>query len=352
MTSLLTIDGSHGEGGGQILRAALCLSAITGRPIRIENIRAGRRNPGLAAQHLTAVRAVAAIVEASVMGDTLGAMTLSFTPRSPVRTGEYTFDVAEARAGGSAGAVTLVLQTVMLPLALARGESVLSVRGGTHVAWSPSFDYAKDVWLPALARFGVQADLSLERWGWYPVGLGEVRARITGHAEGFSPLALEIPGPLAVVNGRAVAANLPAHIPQRMADRARALLAAEGIESRIQPLRVTAACAGAGIFLTASYENVRAGFAALGERGKPAEQVAEEAVAELLSHHANGAAVDPRLGDQLVLPAALTAGESRYTVSEVTGHLRTMAWLVEKFDIARVDIADGTVRVVRQNGSI
>jgi RNA 3'-terminal phosphate cyclase (ATP) len=143
----LLIDGSHGEGGGQILRTALSLSAITGRPFRIERIRANRRNPGLAAQHLTAVRAAAALCSAHTVGDTLASQELDFIPAAPVSAGDYTFDVALAREGGSAGAVSLVLQTVLLPLALASGRSSVTVRGGTHLPQRPSVDYLCDIWL-------------------------------------------------------------------------------------------------------------------------------------------------------------------------------------------------------------
>jgi RNA 3'-terminal phosphate cyclase (ATP) len=134
------IDGAHGEGGGQILRTELSLSAITGRPLRIEHIRAARRNAGLAAQHLTAVRAAAALCGAQLSGDTLGSTCLEFAPEAPVVAGNYVFDVSLAREGGSAGAVMLVLQTVLLPLALAAGDSRVELHGGTHMAWSPPFD--------------------------------------------------------------------------------------------------------------------------------------------------------------------------------------------------------------------
>ena len=188
MTDFLIIDGSHGEGGGQILRSTLSLSVITGRPVRIENIRANRKKPGLAAQHLTSVRAAAMLCDAEVKGAELGSQTLQFIPRKPVRAGDYFLDVAQAREGGSAGSVMLVLQTLLLPLALAEGDSTVILRGGTHVDMSPSYDYVHDVWLPTLARMGVRAELSLVRSGWFPVGRGEVRLRIAGTAE-LRPLA-------------------------------------------------------------------------------------------------------------------------------------------------------------------
>jgi RNA 3'-terminal phosphate cyclase (ATP) len=149
-TNWIIIDGAHGEGGGQILRTALSLSAITHRPFRIERIRALRRNPGLAAQHLTAVRSAAALCSAQLHGETLGSSSLAFATTATAEAGDYFFDVGLGREGGSAGAVTLVVQTILLPLAFATGDSRVELRGGTHMAWSPPFEYVRDVWLPSL----------------------------------------------------------------------------------------------------------------------------------------------------------------------------------------------------------
>ena len=347
MPAKLVIDGSYGEGGGQILRSALALATISGRAVQIVKIRAGRKNPGLAAQHLTGVRAVAQVCGARVTGDQLGSQTLVFVPRKAPQAGAYVFDVAEGREGGSAGATTLVLQAVLLPLALAGGDSSVVIRGGTHVAWSPPFDYARDVWLPALRRVGIEADLELAAWGWYPVGQGELRVTIQGLGGGqrLSPLTLVERGALRRVWGRAVAANLPAHIPQRMTDRARSLLAEAGVEVRIEPLRVRAACAGAGIFLNGDYEHVCAGFNALGEKGKSSEVVADEAVKALLAQRDSGAALDEHLADQVVLPLALAGGVSRFSVERVSRHLTTNAWVVEQFGVARVLIEGRQVTI-------
>ncbi|EGW23368.1 RNA 3'-terminal phosphate cyclase [Methylobacter tundripaludum] len=344
MTDKLIIDGSHGEGGGQILRSALSLSAITGRPVRIEKLRANRKKPGLAAQHLTSVRAAAMLCDAEVKGAELGSQTLQFIPRKPVRAGDYFLDVAHAREGGSAGAVMLVLQTLLPPLALATGVSNVMLRGGTHVDMSPSYDYVHDVWLPTLARMGVRAELSLMRSGWYPVGRGEVKLRIEG-AEKLLPLRLEHRGPLRAVTGRALVANLPAHICERMAAHARYLLEQAGMAAKIETVVMKAACPGAGLYLTAHYENSLAGFGAQGKRGKPAEQVAEEACFALLQHYRSGAALEQHLADQLILPTALCRGESVFGVERISPHLVTNAWVVERFGLARIDIvpaADGT----------
>lgn len=344
MTDFLIIDGAHGEGGGQILRSTLSLSAITGRPVRIDNLRANRQKPGLAAQHLTSVRAAAMLCDADMKGAELGSQSLQFIPRRPVRAGDYFLDVAQAREGGSAGAVMLVLQTLLMPLALAEGESAVILRGGTHVNMSPSYDYVHDVWLPTLARMGVHAELSLVRSGWYPAGRGEVKLRIKGSGK-LVPLRVEQRGPLRAVTGRALAANLPAHVGERMASHARDLLEQAGIEAKIEAVVMNAACPGAGLYLTAHYQNSLAGFSGQGKRGKPAEQVAEEACSALLHHYRSGAALEQHLADQLVLPAALCAGESIFGVEHISPHLVTNAWVVERFGLARINIdpaADGT----------
>ncbi len=337
MADLLEIDGSYGEGGGQILRTSLSLAAITGRRIRIHDLRSKRRTPGLAAQHLTAVRAVAALCQAETRGDELGSQDLDFAPQTPVQSGSYVFDVAQAREGGSAGSTNLVLQAILLPLALATGESHVLLRGGTHLPLSPPFDYIRDVWLPALSRFGISASATLDSWGWFPVGRGQIRVQIAGSpvtGQALTPLYLIERGHLRRVAGRAVAANLPAHIPQRMCDRATALLEPLGTEIAIRAERVTAACPGAALFLVAEYENIACGFTVLGAIGKRSEEVAEEASSQLLAHWASGAALDLHLGDQILLPASFCAGPSVFSVEKVTTHLQTNAWVIEQFGLA------------------
>ena len=338
--SVLVVDGSYGEGGGQILRTAVGLAAIAGRSTRIEQVRASRPKPGLGAQHLTAVRAVAAVCGADLSGDSLGSPILEFKPRHRPRSADYEFDVAEAREGGSAGAATLVLQAVLPPLLRADGDSTVTVRGGTHMAWCPPFDYLQDVWLATVARMGADIEIELRRSGWFPVGQGEIHARVRpGHSATLRPLQLVERGELRLVSGRAIAADLPSHIAQRMADRASARLRAAGLSTNIAPECLRAACPGAGIFLTAEYEGVRCGFNALGRLGKPAEAVADEAVEALLRHHSSPAVVDEHLSDQLLVPYALADGISTLVVDAVSPHLQTNAWVIEQFRLARVEMA-------------
>ena len=210
---------------------------------------------------------------------------------------------------------------------------------------SPPFDYLRDVWLKTLARMGVEADIALEAWGWYPIGRGRIRAAISGRVRSVSPIELRERGALRAIHGRAVAANLPDHIPARMRERTRSLLSHLPCDLDLRTESVQAACPGAGIFLTAIYENCLAGFSAIGRRGRSSEEVAEEAALGLISHYAAQAAFDSHLGDQLLAPAALANGRSAFTVHRVTRHLWTNAWVIQQFGLAEITIEerdDGT----------
>jgi len=336
----IVIDGSHGEGGGQILRTSLALSAILQRPLTVERIRAGRRKPGLAAQHLTAIRAAQQVCAAEVVGATLGSNALVFRPTAPPIVGDYRFDVAEAREGGSAGAATLVLQTIALPAVFAPGMSRFRILGGTHVPWSPCFEYVSEVWLPLLTRLGIEMTAELTRPGFLPLGGGEIGAIINGlgmQAQGaLNSLEITERGALKAVRGTAVAANLPIHIPQRMADRARGLLSGTAARIDIQVKQLRAASAGAQLILIAEFENINAGFSVMGRRGRTSEAVADDAVAALQAHVRRGAALDSHLADQALLPLAFARGSSAFTCPAATPHLETNAWVIEQFGIGLV----------------
>jgi RNA 3'-terminal phosphate cyclase (ATP) len=336
---MIVINGSYGEGGGQVLRTSLTLSALLGEPMRIENIRAKRRKPGLQAQHLTGVWAIAEICDAELKSADLGSLTLTFKPQSPPRAGEYSFDVAEARKGGSAGATSLVFQTLLLPLAFAPGQSRLTIRGGTHVAWSPPFHYLKHVYLPILARMGLEARVEIEKWGWYPIGRGEMTATIRGRKESrLSGLDLVERGELKRLWGISATSNLASHIGQRQKKRAVGTLRKHGFDPRIEIVDAPSPGQGTVVLLVAEYENAVAGFSSLGERGKPAEKVAEEACREFITYHQSGACLDKHLADQLILPLTLASGPSAFTTCEITQHLLTNVWVVEQFLDVRFEI--------------
>ena len=337
---MITIDGSSGEGGGQVLRTSLALSAITGQPVCVEHIRAGRRKPGLQPQHLTGVLAAAKVCNATVEGAKLNSQTLTFCPQSAPQAGHYVFDVAQAAKGGSAGAVSLVLQTVLLPLALAEGTSHLTLLGGTHVAWSPPYDYVKRVFLPTLARMGIQAKIHIEKWGWYPLGGGVVEATVRGLGGEVPLVGLDLHqrGTLGRVRGLSASSNLPKHIRTRQEGAALQTLRANGVNARVDLLDAPSKGQGTVVFLWAEFENAIAGFTSLGERGKPAEQVAEEAANDLLAYLHSDAALDRYLADQLLLPMALAGGPSRFTTQAVTRHLLTNAWVANQFLPGRVRV--------------
>lgn len=354
---MLEIDASQGEGGGQVVRTALALATLTGQRVRLYNIRGRRKNPGLAPQHLAGVKALARICQAQVRGAALHSGVLVFEPQAPPQAGEYVFDVAEAAKGGSAGAVTLLLQTVWWPLALAGGPSTLTLRGGTHVAWSPPFHYLAKVFAPLVAELGWPAHLELNRWGFYPVGNGEIQVRIQPVLNP-QPLVITTNAALGRIQGVAVAAELTAAIAQRLAGRATNGLKAAGLQAQIQSVRERAASPGAGVWLWASDANsiARAGFGALGSKGKPSELVADEAVAALVAHHRTGAAIDPHLADQLLLPLALTPGVSTFTTSALTQHLLTNAEIIQLFLPVEIEITGelegvGQVRVQAASGA-
>jgi RNA 3'-terminal phosphate cyclase (ATP) len=333
------IDGSFGEGGGQVLRTSLALSCVLGKPFVITNIRAARNRPGLRPQHLTAVRAAASISHAAVQGARLASKTVDFHPRD-LADGTYHFDVAEE--SGSAGSAALVLQTVLLPLSFPGRPSTVTVTGGTHVPWSPSFHYLNDIVAPLLGRIGVRAEFTIASWGWYPRGGGTLSVRIAPSPE-RAPLCLPDRGKLLCISGISAASNLPGHIARRQRDRACAVLGRSGKDAQIEVLSAPSAGKGSFLFLRADYENLSAGFGSLGAVGKRAEEVADEACGELLSHHAARGALDPHLADQVVPWLAFCRGTSEITTSRITRHLLTNLWVLRQFlDIAvEVDGGEG-----------
>ena len=338
---MLVMDGSQGEGGGQILRTCLSLSALTGRPFRLENIRAGRSKPGLRPQHLTAVRAVAVLCQAELVGADLNSTVLEFRPQSSPQAGEYNFDVSDAAEGGSAGAVTLIFQALLWPLLFAAGPSYLTLRGGTQVPFSPPYHYLAEVVRPAYAHLGASFATELKGWGWYPAGGGEITAVIEPalclQAASFARESVER------VEGMAAVTNLPAHIPHRLARRAGNLLTQAGYSHQIEALRERSAGPGAGIVLWLP----NAGFTSLGRPGLPAEKVAETAVAELLAFLDNGAAVDRHLADQLLLPLALSQGSAILTTDQLTQHISTSADLLRQWLDATITITGGADQPVQ-----
>jgi RNA 3'-terminal phosphate cyclase (ATP) len=312
---MMDIDADRGEGGGQVLRAALALSAVRGAPVRLLGIRARRRSPGLQAQHITAVSALARICGAEVSGMSPGSQALTFTPGA-LRSGEYRFDI------GTAGSIALVLQAILVPLALATGRSRVILTGGTHVPWSPSIDFVRDVLLPQLTHVGIAARLDVVRWGFYPKGGGCVVVDVIGGAV-LSPLTVVHRPEAPIVGGLSAGAGRSRQAVERQSRRAADRLRDAGYEAAIETREVAALDPGRFVFLTVQSGSHRAGFSGLGNRDAKPEAVADAAVDALLEHLRTDAACDPFLADQLVVPLALATGTSRITTSRVTAHLLT-----------------------------
>lgn len=321
----VVLDGSRGEGGGQILRTALTLSLLTGRPFRMVKIRANRDKPGLRPQHQTAVETAAALAAARVTGGGVGARDLTFMPAA-YTAHDVSIDI------GTAGSTGLVLQTLHLALALrSEQQTRLTLTGGTFNPKAPAFPFLDLTWRAYMKAFGLPLALKMTAAGFYPRGGGHIEALIEpGNSRPYFQIDR---GPLAMVRGVAGVANLPDSIAGRMRDHAIKRLAQHGLEAEIDLVRWPSPGQGAAIYLTAEHDGtIPATFVGLGERGKPSEAVADDAVTELLAfEEIEHAAVDPHAADQILLPLAFAPGHSEFTVSEVTEHLRTNADTIRAF---------------------
>ncbi|WP_020473747.1 RNA 3'-terminal phosphate cyclase [Zavarzinella formosa] len=339
---MLVIDGSQGEGGGQILRTSLAMSLLTKTPIQIHKIRANRTpKPGLQAQHLTCVRAAAEIGNARVDGDRLGSSHLSFIPGEIVG-GTYRFPIR------TAGATSLVLHTVYLPLALGtKAASRVVIEGGTHVINAPSYHFLERTWAKAMSLTGLSITLQMHRPGFYPRGGGEIEAEIRP-VERLSPINLTEPVKHTCAEVVGAVAGLDPDIGKRLGRKAAVLLRDLGLEA--EPT-VEEWSGGPSCVMMATLTNgpIPALVCGLGSRGKPADAVSTEAIDELKPHLLSQAPVDPHTADQLLLPLAFADGESVFRVSEVTQHLLTNAIVIHLFNKATIEIdgEEGSPGVVR-----
>lgn len=317
---MIEIDGSFGEGGGQILRTSLTLSALTNKPFLIYNIRANRPKPGLQRQHLTAVKVVKTLTNAETKGDELNSTKLEFKPRGIVESGDFFFDIS------TAGSITLIIQTI-LPLMLNR-KIKIRIRGGTDVPKSPSIDYIRFTFLDILRRISITAKVELLRRGHYPEGGGEVViSDVKGDPHEFN---LTDPGKLLKIEGISHVSNLPDHIAKRQADSAKKILQKLGVPVNISlDIRTHERSKGTGIFLNAISEKSCLGSDSLGEIGKRAEVVGEEAANQLLEDLETKASVDRHMSDMLMLYAGLFKGE--YTGAQLTLHAKTNLEVIKKF---------------------
>jgi RNA 3'-terminal phosphate cyclase (ATP) len=318
---MLTIDGSQGEGGGQILRTSLALSLVTGQPFRMERIRAKRQKPGLLKQHLTAVEAAKTVGCAEVEGAALNSQTLEFRP-GPVTPGNYRFAV------GTAGSATLVLQTVLPALLTASDHSTLTLEGGTHNPMAPAFDFLAECFMPLIHRMGPSVELELRRHGFYPAGGGRFHARIES-VKKLSRLDLLERGPVRSRQARMLVSKLPEHVGQRELAVVRDELKWRAEECAVEAVQYPVG-PGNAVVLVIQTEHVAEVFTGFGERGRPAEEVARSAVEAAKAWLQADVPVDEHLADQLLIPLALAGGGS-FRTTKPSLHTTTNAEVIQRF---------------------
>lgn len=335
MSDIVNIDGSQGEGGGQILRTALALSMALGRPFRIQRIRAGRDKPGLMRQHLTCITAAQAICSAEVRGVEAGSQELEFRP-SPVRPGSYHFAV------GTAGSTTLVLQAILPPLLAAGGPSRIAVEGGTHNRGAPPYDFFERALAPLLSRMGPAISTRLERHGFYPAGGGRITVDITP-AQRLAPLDLPARGEVRAHSARILLSKLPLAIADRELQTIHNILGWP-VDRTAIVYPESARGPGNAVMLEIQSEHATEVFSCPGELGKSAERVAEEAAREARDYLASTAAVGPHLADQLMVPISL-AGRGAFSTGPLTRHTTTNAQVIALFT-GRQFKFEGTRRVM------
>ena len=324
---MIEIDGSAGEGGGQILRTALALSMCTGRAFRLSSIRARRPKPGLMRQHLTCVLAAQAVSGARVQGAELGSQSLVFMP-GPVRSGDYDFNV------GSAGSCTLVLQTVWPALMLAPTTSRVRLRGGTHNPMAPPFHFLERSYAPLLRRLGAEAELKLLRLGFYPAGGGEIEADIHPAADLLQPFDLTERGPALDAYAECLAPALPRAVAQRELETLGQSLGWSADMLRTPRVRQNEG-PGNALMVTLRHEYLTEVFTQFGEKGISAEAVAQRLAQEVQAYQANAGALGSHLADQWALPLALSVWQrqrpAQFTCTELTEHARTQFQMIERF---------------------
>jgi RNA 3'-terminal phosphate cyclase (ATP) len=331
---MIRIDGSLGEGGGQILRTALSLSLITGKEFLIEDIRARRSKPGLRPQHLKSVEAAKLIGKADVEGDSLGSLSLKFSPKG-IFPGRFKFDIA------TAGSTSLVFQTIYLPLSFASVSSSISITGGTHVPWSPSFEYLNAHWINFLTQMGFKIDLKLDQAGFYPEGHGRIQA-IVKPVNTISPLNLTDRGQLIQIRGISAVANLDRRIAERQRNRVIKRLGEHYFLNDIRITQLPSKFKGTFLLLIAEFENTQACYFSLGKLGKPAEQVADEVVDNIESFLSSQATVDQFLADQLILPLSFARGVSQFLTPVITNHIITNVSIIATFLPVKINIEGNT----------
>ena len=327
---MITIDGSKGEGGGQVLRYAAGLSLITGEPFTIENIRGGRKKPGMMRQHVTALEAACAIGNAKASGLAVGADTLTFRPGS-VTPGEYHFAV------GTAGSTGMVLQAILGPLMLADGPSQVVIEGGTHASFAPPFEFTAKTLLPLLSKMGPKVSATLERHGFYPRGGGRIVVEF--EPEGLRPVDFVDRGKLLATSAEALVAGVPFDIADRELKTAGKVLSTWP-EDAFGPVQLPADHGpGNALLLTAEFEHVTEVVSGIGQLGLSAERIGKTTAKRMAGYLASGAFAGPYLQDQLLLPFALARGGA-FTTVKISEHSRTAMELIERFTGTRFAVSE------------
>ncbi len=316
---MIPIDGSQGEGGGQIIRTAIGLSAVTGKPVKIFNIRKGRQNPGLQAQHLAGIRAVAEICSGELKGASLKSTEVEFIP-GKIKSGSYKFDV------GTAGAVTLVLQSLMIPAIHAEKEICFEIKGGTHVAWSPTTGYFRHVFSEFLEKMGIKTESETLRYGYFPRGGGEIKIKI--HPGKLKPLNILERGKLVETEAWSNANQnlVSSKVAERQLQVAEKIIPLKGKTKYVDSFSI-----GSSITIASKFENCILGSSALGERNKSAEKVGEEAALLLKKQIDSVATLDEWMSDQILPFLALARSKSEFIAPELTKHAETNMWVIKKF---------------------
>lgn len=318
---MITIDGSEGEGGGQVLRYAAALSLLTGEPFTIANIRGGRAKPGLMRQHVTSIEAACLIGGAECSGLAVGSQEITFLPGS-VTPGDYHFAV------GTAGSTSLVLQTVLMPLLLADGPSRLVIEGGTHAMAAPPFEFIEKTLTPVINRMGPTITARLDRHGFFPRGGGRIEINITPSP--LRPIECVERGALKRRQVTAILAGIPFEIGERELNAARKVLAEWPDEAFTPRLLRAEHGPGNALLIEAEFEHVTEVMSAFGKLGVPAERLATTAARRMAGYLASDAFAGPYLQDQLLLPFAMARGGAFSTV-KLSEHTRTAADLIMRF---------------------
>jgi len=324
---MIEVDGSCGEGGGQITRTSVGLSSYTGKPVHLFHIRANRPKPGLSFQHLEGIRAVASLCSAELKGDKLGSEEIDFSP------GKICNNKVKVKIG-TAGSTGLILQALQLPSCHSSGDVSIEIDGGaTFGKYAPPLLYIKHVLLPTLSKMGFHADIKIDKHGFYPVGGAKVSINVK-KTEGFKPLILEKPGKIISIKGISIATKelQKPRVAERQESSFRKILAPLGVKIEMETKYVEADCPGSGLVAWAETDTgCILGTDGLGERGKPAEKVGKEAAEKLMKTIQSKSTVDERLADQLLLFMALANGESRIISPRFTCHCNSNLFVIQKF---------------------